>query len=282
MGAVFKARYTRLGRTVAVKVVRGQFSERFEREARAISALTHPNICALYDIGVEDHSPYLVMEFVDGEILEGPLPVDRVLSYGAQIADALDSAHRSGIIHRDLKPANIMVTRHGVKLLDFGIAKFERNSTIVDSTLTGTLTSGGTQLGFVLGTPQYMAPEQIQGRTVDTRSDIFALGCVLYEMLSGRKAFVGDSVADVSAAILVMQPAPLSQIVPSIPPALERTIGKCLCKDPDERWQTARDLKDELDWIASSHVGNIKPRRVSVAAVAGTLAGFLLLLVGAL
>jgi eukaryotic-like serine/threonine-protein kinase len=283
MGSVFKACDTRLGRTVAVKVVRGQFTERFEREARAISSLSHPNICALYDLGVHDDTPYLVMEYVEGEALQGPMPIGRVLNYGAQIADALDTAHRSGIVHRDLKPANVIVTRRGIKLLDFGIAKFIRNETGIVSTLTDTLSGvmDGTQAGLVIGTPQYMAPEQIQGRAVDARSDIFALGCVLYEMISGKKAFDGESVAAISAAILVMQPAPLSQLVPSIPPALDRTVKKCLSKDPDDRWQTARDLKDELDWIASAHTAETRRKRISSAAIVGTALGFLLLLLGA-
>jgi eukaryotic-like serine/threonine-protein kinase len=279
MGAVFKARDTRLGRTVAVKIVKGEFNERFDREARAISALNHPHICALYDVGVHDGTPYLVMEYVEGAVIQGPLPIERALLYGAQIADALDAAHRSGIVHRDLKPANVLVTRRGVKLLDFGIAKFAGAEPLVKSDITGTL--DGAQVNAVVGTPQYMAPEQIQARRVDARSDIFALGCVLYEMISGQKAFAGDSPTAVTAAILAVQPAPLSKLVPGISPSVERTVNKCLAKEPDERWQTARDLKDELEWFAKARDPEVGPKpRLTRTGIATLLVGLMLLLSG--
>ncbi len=278
MGAVFKARDTRLGRTVAVKIVKGQLSERFDREARAISALNHPNICALYDVGVHDATPYLVMEYLEGATVHGPLPIERVLGYGAQMADALDAAHRNGIVHRDLKPANILITRRGVKLLDFGIAKFVHTESTVDANVTGTL--GGTQVNIAVGTPQYMAPEQIQAKPVDGRTDIFALGCVLYEMLTGQKAFPGNSPTAVTNAILAIEPTPLSKARLDIPAAVERTVMKCLSKEPEGRWQSARDLKDELEWIAKQSSAEVQRRPFSWVA-AGALLASVVLLIGA-
>jgi eukaryotic-like serine/threonine-protein kinase len=275
MGVVFKARDTRLGRTVAIKTVKGQVSERFDREARAISALNHPNICALYDVGVHEGTPYLVMEYLEGAGVHGPLPIEKALSYGAQIADALDTAHRNGIIHRDLKPANILITRRGVKLLDFGIAKFIQTEVQGDSDITGTL--DGTQVNVVVGTPQYMAPEQIQVRQVDARTDIFAVGAVLYEMLSGQKAFPGDSPTAVTRAILAMDPVPLSKVITDLPPALNRTVMKCLSKEPDDRWQTARDLKDELEWIAKQPTAEAVRRPFSWRVAGVLVACFVLL-----
>jgi len=239
MGEVWKARDTRLDRTVALKVSKAEFSERFEREARAVAALNHPHICTLYDVGPN----YLVMELVEGVPLKGPLPVEKAIEYAGQILDALDAAHRKGITHRDLKPANILVTRQGIKLLDFGLAKQAGPADGSDARLTEALTSQGQ----ILGTLQYMAPEQLQGKDADARSDIFAFGCVLYEMLSGKRTFEGSSAASVIAAILEREPAPLD-----VTPPLDRIIRTCLAKNPDERFQTALDLKRALQWSAAS------------------------------
>ena len=195
-GEVYKARDTRLERTVAIKVAAAKFSERFEREARAVAALNHPHICTLYDVGPD----YLVMEYVEGQPLKGPLPVEKAVEYARQILDALDAAHRQGIVHRDLKPANILVTKHGVKLLDFGLAKAERAK--ATSASDETVTQSITQEGTILGTLQYMAPEQLQGKGVDARSDLFSFGCVLYEMLTGKRAFERASAPSVIAAVL--------------------------------------------------------------------------------
>jgi serine/threonine protein kinase len=262
MGDVYRAADTRLNRTVAIKVLPEAFADspdrrqRFEREARAISNLTHPHICALYDLGSERDVEFLVMEFVEGEplserLVAGPLTLDLALRYSIQIADALDHAHRRGIIHRDLKPANIMVTRSSVKLLDFGLAKWNAGSggtEVVRATPTKTLTGEGT----ILGTLHYMAPEQLEGRPVDARTDLFAFGAVLYEMLSGRRAFEGDSQASVIAAILRAEPPVLHMLQPAMPAALDRLVRKCLSKDPDDRWQTARDVMSELQWIGET------------------------------
>src|ERR1041384_7989196 len=246
MGEVYKASDTRLGRIVAVKVSKSEFTERFEREARAVAALNHSNICQLYDVGPN----YLVMEYIEGAPLKGPLPFDQALKYAAQICDALDAAHRKGIIHRDLKPANILLTRSGIKLLDFGIAKIGPTA---NSRGEATLTMALTGKSEIVGTLYYMSPEQLQaqgdGREIDARSDIFSFGLVLYEMLTGKRAFEGSSPASVIAAIME-RPAP--SIADVAPPALDRVLKKCLAKDPDERWHTARDLKDELTWIASA------------------------------
>src|SRR6266851_4365795 len=250
MGEVYKARDTRLDRVVAIKVSREQFSERFEREARAVAALNHPHICQLYDVGPD----YLVMEFIEGALLKGPLPLEKAVEYAGQILDALDAAHRKGITHRDLKPANILITRQGVKLLDFGLAKQSAPLTEADATLTAALTSKGQ----ILGTLQYMSPEQLHGQEADARSDLFSFGCVLYEMLSGKCAFEGRSAASVIAAILEREPAPLQEA-----PPLERVVRKCLAKDPDQRFQTARDLKAALNWAIEqpSPSAAVKPAR---------------------
>ena len=202
MGEVWKARDTRLDRIVAIKISKDQFSERFEREARAVAALNHPHICQLYDVGPN----YLVMEFIEGTPLKGPLPIEKAVEYAGQILEALDAAHRKGITHRDLKPANILVTKQGIKLLDFGLAR-QTASLKEDS---ATLTQALTLQGQVLGTLQYMAPEQLQGKETDARSDLFSFGCVLYEMLTGKRAFEGESKASVAAAILEREPAPLA------------------------------------------------------------------------
>src|SRR5580658_3452967 len=235
MGEVYKARDTRLNRIVAVKVSKDQFSDRFEQEARAVAALNHPNICHLYDVGPN----YLVMEFVEGSTLKGPLPLEKTVEYAGQILDALDAAHQKGITHRDLKPDNILVTKQGIKLLDFGLAK--QNSSLKES--DATVTQALTNQGQILGTWQYMSPEQLQGKPLDTRSDLFSFGCVLYETLTGKRAFEGQSAASVVAAILEREPAPLPTPTP-----LDRILKRCLAKDPDLRFQTARDLKAALTW----------------------------------
>jgi eukaryotic-like serine/threonine-protein kinase len=236
MGEVWKARDTRLDRIVALKVSKHEFSERFEREARSIAALNHPHICQLYDVGPN----YLVMEFVEGPPLKGPLPVDKAAEYAGQILDALDAAHRKGITHRDLKPANILVTKQGIKLLDFGLAKLKAAPLAeTDATVTEPLTARGQ----ILGTLQYMSPEQLQGKEADARSDLFSFGCVLYEMLTGRRAFDGASSASVIAAILEREPAPLEAA-----PPLDRVMRRALVKDPEQRFQTARDLRAALTW----------------------------------
>ncbi|MCW5977526.1 MAG: serine/threonine-protein kinase [Bryobacteraceae bacterium] len=243
MGEVYKARDTRLDRIVALKVSPEKFNDRFQREARAVAALNHPNICTLHDVGPN----YLVMEYVEGTPLGGPLPVDQALAYGIQIAGALDHAHRRGIVHRDLKPANIMVTAAGVKLLDFGLAKIaETPAGEFDVTRADTLT----QLGTLVGTPQYMAPEQVEGEPTDGRTDIFSFGVVLYESLVGKTPFEGKSMAGIMAAILTSAPPSVAASGTVLPPALDRVIRKCMAKRPDDRWQSARDLRDELQWIA--------------------------------
>ena len=262
MGEVYRAMDTRLERNVAIKILPKEMSadpirkQRFEREAKTISSLNHPNICTLHDIGSQHGVDYLVMECVEGETLakrleKGPLPLEQVLKYGAQIADALDKAHRAGIVHRDLKPCNIMLTASGAKLLDFGLAK--PTALVTGMTLTAAApTTPVTQEGTIVGTFQYMSPEQVEGKEVDGRSDIFSLGAVLYEMLTGKKAFEGKSQLSVATAILEKEPAPISSIKPMTPPGLDHAISRCLAKDRDERWQTARDLFLELTWAGES------------------------------
>jgi Tol biopolymer transport system component/predicted Ser/Thr protein kinase len=234
MGEVFKARDTRLDRIVAIKVSNEQFSERFEREARAVAALNHPHICQLYDVG----SNYLVMEYVEGKPLAGPLPLEEALRLASQIADALDAAHRKGIVHRDLKPANILVAKGGVKLLDFGLAKFQEQPAADGNTATIALTKDNA----ILGTLQYMSPEQLQGKPVDARSDIFSFGLVLYEMITGKPAFEASSQASLIAAILERQAPALE------PEGLNRVVQACIAKDPDQRFQSVRDLKRAIEW----------------------------------
>ena len=262
MGEVYRARDTRLDRTVAVKVLPAHLSaskevrQRFEREARTISSLSHPHICALHDLGHQDGTDYLVMEFLEGETLtdrlaKGPLPAEQVLRYGVEMADALDKAHRQGIVHRDLKPGNVMLTKSGVKLVDFGLAKLAAAAP-VHSSLSVLPTQAGanlTQEGTILGTFQYMAPEQLEGKEADARTDIFAFGAVLYEMATGQKAFSGKSQASLIAAILDSEPPPISTVQPMTPPALDRVVKTCLAKDPDDRWQTAHDVMLQLKWI---------------------------------
>jgi serine/threonine protein kinase len=261
MGEVYKARDTRLERTVAVKVLPQRLSsssevrQRFEREAKTISQLSHAHICALYDVGREGDVEYLVMEYLEGETLvdrlaKGPLSPEQTLRYGVEIADALDKAHRQGIVHRDLKPGNVMLTKSGVKLLDFGLAKAMAPPPSQGSLTALPTQQGLTQEGTILGTFQYMAPEQLEGKDADARTDIFAFGATLYEMATGKKAFSGSTQASLIGAILHTEPAPISQGQPASPPALDRVVKTCLAKDPDERWQSAADIKRELRWIA--------------------------------
>ena len=264
MGEVYKAKDTRLDRTVAIKVLPShlsnntQLKERFEREARAVSSLNHPHICTLHDIGSENGVDFMVMEHIEGQTLadrlsKGALPLDQALQRGTEIADALDKAHRQGVVHRDLKPGNIMLTKSGAKLLDFGLAK-----------MTAAETDGGgvsalpteakplTQEGSILGTFQYMAPEQLEGKEADSRTDVFAFGALMYEMLTGKRAFEGKSQASLIVAIMEKDPPAMSELQPMTPAALNRVIKKCLSKEPDSRWQSASDLHDELKWIAES------------------------------
>jgi len=263
MGEVYRARDTRLERTVAIKILPAQLSsdpvrkQRFEREAKTISSLNHPHICTLHDVGSQDGVDYLVMECVEGETLakrleKGPLPLEQVLKFGAQIADALDKAHRSGVVHRDLKPGNIMLTAVGAKLLDFGLAK-PAAPLVSGATLTAAVPSTPvTQEGTIVGTFQYMSPEQVEGKELDGRSDIFSLGAVLYEMLTGRRAFEGKSHLSVASAILEKDPAPITSSKSLTPSALDHAIKKCLAKHADERWQSASDLASELKWISEN------------------------------
>ncbi|HYH08517.1 MAG TPA: protein kinase, partial [Thermoanaerobaculia bacterium] len=283
MGEVFKARDTRLGRSVAVKVLPSEFATnaemklRFEREARTISQFAHPHICTLYDIGSEEGVEYLVMEYLEGETLEkrlerGPLPIDQVIRYGVEIADALGRAHKAAIIHRDLKPGNIMLTRGGAKLLDFGLAKEAGVGTPISPSVS-TEKKPLTEEGTILGTFQYMAPEQLEGRDVDARTDIFAAGAVLYEMATGRPAFPARSKASLIAAILTTQPPSIMESQPAAPPALDRIIRTCLQKEPDERFQSAHDVRLAMQWIgdAAPAAAAQSTRRAAPFVVAGVL-----------
>jgi serine/threonine protein kinase/Tol biopolymer transport system component len=290
MGEVYRAKDSRLGREVAVKVLPQHLSTnpevrtRFEREAKTVSSLNHPNICTLFDVGREGETDFLVMELVDGETLaqriaRGALPLAEVLKIGAQIAGGLDRAHRAGVIHRDLKPGNVMLTRNGAKLMDFGLARATglaaasgSGSAMATMTHSPTMAQPLTAEGTIVGTFQYMSPEQLEGKEADSRSDLWALGCVLYEMATGRRAFEGKSQASLISAIMSGEPAPLTTLVPassgsggsgvSSPPpaALERVVRQCLAKDPDDRWQAAGDLKRELEWIVAQGSQSGAPR----------------------
>ena len=286
MGEVYRARDTRLDRDVAIKVLPAHLSanlelkQRFEREARAISSLNHPHICTLHDVGHQEGTDFLVMEHLEGETLakrleRGPLPLEELLARAMEIADALDKAHRKGLVHRDLKPGNIMLTPHsGAKVLDFGLAKATRGLTGSSSlTAAPTMSSPAagtaqgdplTAEGRVVGTFQYMSPEQLEGKEADARSDIFALGAVLYEMATAKRAFAGKTQYSVASAILEKDPEPIRASQPQAPPALERVISRCLAKDPEDRWQTARDAVIELQWIAG---GNLEATAPAVAVI---------------
>src|ERR1700675_322155 len=265
MGEVYRARDARLDRSVAIKVLARhlppspQLKQRFEREARALSALNHPNICQLYDIGSQNGTDYLVMEFLEGETLadrirKGPLPLADVLRIGAEIVEAL---------HRDLKPGNVMLTKSGAKLMDFGLAKPSSlgktaesgSAPLLSAAMTVSAASPVTPLtsaGTIIGTIQYMSPEQTAGQEADARSDIFCLGCIFYEMLTGKRAFEGKSQISVASAILEKDPEPIAKFQPLTPPALEHVVQICLAKTPDCRWQSAADIATELRWIAAT------------------------------
>jgi serine/threonine-protein kinase len=306
MGEVYRARDTRLGRDVALKVLPTDLSanpdlqRRLEREAKAVSQLNHPHICTLYDVGREGETDFLVMEYLEGETLahhleKGPLPLDRALRTASEVADALDKAHRQGVVHRDLKPGNIMLTKSGAKLLDFGLAKLRDTSPVEGIGAESALPTQErplTEEGKVVGTYPYMAPEQLEGEKADSRTDIFAFGAVLYEMVTGKRAFEGKSRASLIAAILSSEPRPIAELRPMSPPLLDRVVRRCLAKDPDERWQSAGDLNAELQWISegvaeageaasSAGTGWRRQRLVLVAAVVAlsatalAMAGFL-------
>jgi Tol biopolymer transport system component/tRNA A-37 threonylcarbamoyl transferase component Bud32 len=286
MGEVYRARDKRLDRSVAIKVLHSDLTEtsdlraRFEREARAVSSLSHPHICVLYDVGVHEGMHFIVMEYLEGETLaqrleKGPLSPAEVLRIGIQVADALEKAHRSGLVHRDLKPANIMLTPSGAKVLDFGLAKESASAKAAVSATAMTLMTQSkplTQEGVIVGTFQYMAPEQLEGREADPRSDIFAFGCVLYQMIAGRAPFGGKTQASIIASILASDPPPPSSLVPMSPPALDYIVRTCLAKDPDDRFQNAHDVKLQLEWVrgAGSQAGVPAPlvarRRLSSRA----------------
>jgi serine/threonine protein kinase len=299
MGEVYRALDARLDRTVAIKIlpphlaVTAEARQRFEREARAISKLGHPHICALFDVGSQDGFDYLVMEYLEGETLaarldRGPLSLEEVLRIGGQIASALHTAHRQNVVHRDLKPGNVILTRSGAKLLDFGLAKPTTPPTDDDElSASPTASHPLTAAGTVVGTVQYMAPEQIEGREADARTDVFALGLVLYEMATGTRAFEGRTPASLFAAILKDEPRPLAERAPAIPRSLDRMVGTCLAKDPEERWQSARDVEIQLKALGSREEDEKKvsskpraPERLAWAAallLVAILAGYGLL-----
>jgi serine/threonine protein kinase len=297
MGEVYRAKDTRLDRSVAVKILPSHLSDnpearqRFDREARAISSLNHPNICTLHDVGHQDGVDFLVMELLEGETLadrlsKGSLPTELVLKYGIEICEGLERAHKSGVVHRDLKPGNVMLTKTGAKLMDFGLAKATPAAAAPASSLTMTIAELPlTAQGTIVGTFQYMSPEQTEGKEADARSDIFALGAMLYEMVTGKRAFTGKSQASMVAAILASEPTPISVVQPMTPPALAQVVKSCLAKDPEERFQTVHDLKLQLKWIAeasSSQLGApaqvrarrlVQKRTLLIAAVVGWILG---------
>jgi Tol biopolymer transport system component len=260
MGEVYRALDTRLDRTVAIKVLPAHLAgntelrQRLEREARAVSSLSHPHICVLHDVGHQDGTDFLVMEYLEGETLaaritRGALPLEQLFTIATQIADALDKAHRQGVVHRDLKPGNVMLTKAGAKLMDFGLAKAHGPSSSLISSVAVTQSSPVTAAGTIVGTFQYMSPEQIEGREADARSDVFAFGLLLYEMATGRRAFEGKTQASVIGAILATEPPPISSLQPLTPPALERLVKTCMAKDANERRQTMQDVLLDLKWI---------------------------------
>ncbi len=307
MGEVYRARDTRLGREVAVKVLPEHLSStaeiraRFEREAKTVSGLNHPHICTLFDVGREGDTDYLVMELIEGETLaqrlaRGALPVPDVLRLGSQIADALDRAHRAGVVHRDLKPGNIMLTRSGAKLMDFGLARSsglrgpsEDGASPTELAHSPTIAAPLTAEGTLVGTFQYMSPEQLEGHEADTRSDIWSLGCVLYEMATGKNAFQGRSQASLIASVLEHEPPAIASLVPLAPATLDRVVHRCLAKDPEDRWQSSRDLAAELAWIgeadsrATADTPSVKPKRTrpwlpwALVVLLTALSGLLLL-----
>src|SRR5215510_1132084 len=275
MGYVYKATDTRLNRIVAIKVLPANLSEdaerrhRFEREAQTIAALNHTNICTLHDVGREGAIDFLVMEHLEGETLaarleQGPLPLEEALKVAIAVADALDKAHGQGVTHRDLKPGNVMLTAGGAKLLDFGLAKLKQSPQASDATVTSAAANlSATTPGMILGTLQYMAPEQLEGKDADARTDIFAFGALLYEMATGKKAFSGASQASLITAIMSSEPPAISTLQPMTPPALDRIVRVCLAKDPEERWQSAHDLEGELKWVAAADSQSGAPAPIS-------------------
>jgi eukaryotic-like serine/threonine-protein kinase len=278
MGEVYKAKDTRFDRTVAIKVLPSHVSgdpalrERFEREARTIAALNHPHICTLYDVGREGGTDFLVLDYLEGQtladrLIKGALPLEQALTCAIQIADALDKAHRGGIVHRDLKPGNIMLTKSGVKLLDFGLAKLQPTGPVGGLSVAATMTPPMTARGTILGTLHYMAPEQVEGKDADARTDIFAFGAVVYEMLTGKKAFEGKSPASVIAGILAHDPPPISDAQPLTPRVLDHVAKKCLAKDPEDRWQTAADVRSELKWVAEEIDGGTASAALSTRSL---------------
>ena len=287
MGEVYRARDTRLDRSVALKVLAPElaadpdFRARFAREAKAISALNHAHICGLYDIGREHDTEYLVLELLEGETLaarleRGPLPLAQVLRFGIEIADALEAAHRLGIVHRDLKPANVMLTPAGIKLLDFGLAKNTTGPGGQALSQLATAPGTATAQGTILGTLPYMAPEQVQGLPADARTDLFALGTILHEMATGRRAFEATTQASLIAKILETEPPVVSSLAPLTPPALDHVVQGCLAKAPADRWQTAHDVKMQLQWIQAqgSHIdaaasAAVLPKPHGVGALGG-------------
>src|SRR5262245_14995147 len=286
MGEVYRARDTRLDRTVAIKVLPDHLAQspdlrsRFEREARAVSSLNHPHICVLHDIGHQDGIDYLVLEYLEGESLhdrleKGPLPLEQALRYASEIADALGRAHRSGVVHRDLKPDDVMLTKDGAKLLDFGLARVAKPivSADVDVSDPATPSTSLTGAGTLLGTIPYMAPEQIEGREADARTDIWALGCLLYELVTGKRAFTAASPASLIGAILKDEPRPMRELTPLAPPSLERLVKTCLDKDSEERWQNAHDVAEELRWIGERREEAPSTARRGSRALGFALAG---------
>jgi len=282
MGEVYRARDTRLGREVAVKVLpehllqSEQAHQRFEREARSASGLNHPNICAVYDIGTHEGASYLVMELLEGETLaerlvRGPMPMEELLAVAIPLADALDRAHGSGLVHRDLKPGNVMLTPTGAKLLDFGLAKGLDVSAPGDSAATPTMTSPLTTAGMIIGTFQYMAPEQLEGQEADVRSDLWAFGSILYEMATGRRAFDGKTQASLIASILKEEPPPIPAVATGASPAFDHIVRRALAKQPDDRWQSARDLGAELRWVQSGAAEDAQPGRQTAAGGAAKI-----------
>jgi serine/threonine-protein kinase len=296
MGDVYRARDTRLDRTVAIKVLTpnvaadAELRVRFEREARAIAALDHPHICAVFDVGHHDELHYLVMQHLEGETLaarldrtKGPLPLAQMLKIAIEIADALATTHQAGITHRDLKPGNIMLTKTGAKLLDFGLAKLRASVAPISMSGMSRLATANpiTTQGTILGTVHYMAPEQAEGKEADARSDIWALGAVIYEMATAAKPFSGETAASVIGSILKDEPPPLSARQPSIPPMLDRLVARCLAKDPHDRWQSAADLHASLTWIADGVLAPARapgPRTLTrVRLLTGAIGALLLL-----
>jgi eukaryotic-like serine/threonine-protein kinase len=293
MGEVYKAKDTRLDRSVAIKVLPPEFSAdpdrraRFEREAKTIAGLTHPHICTLYDVGEHDGSTFLVMEHLQGETLadrlaKGPLPLAQALTVATEIADALSAAHRQGVIHRDLKPGNVMLTKTGAKLLDFGLAKLTGHG---EQAAAAGLASAPTQQrpltseGAIVGTLQYMAPEQVEGKPADARTDLWALGAILYEMLTGKRAFAGDSAASLIGNIMNAEPPAVAGLQPLTPPSVDRLVRRCLAKAPDDRWDSAHDVADELRWMQETSgvatVTGVRPRRRRALQATLVLAGIL-------